>query len=339
MTQNSTPQSLEAPSKPQRLRSEATIAALVFAVLTLLPALADGYVVYILPQYMTFGVLAMSLALLWGFTGILSFGQAGFFAIGGYAVGLLMSAQIPINGFYLGLLAAALSGAVIAGLIGYFLFSAGVRDAYFVLVTLALSIVVEQIAVSQSQWTGGWNGMFLMRPTLTFFGLSFELFDDLTVYYAVLIFVLLAYVALYRFTRSSLGKIVVGIRENEVRMVSLGVSSTFYKTLVFSVSAVVACLAGSVYAVHSGFVSPSLGGVLFSTEVVVWVAIAGRTSLIGALLGGIIVSSLSNFLSAVTPAYWQLVIGLIFILAIAYFRGGVAGAIERFFSKPSKGAA
>jgi ABC-type branched-subunit amino acid transport system permease subunit len=298
-----------------------------------------GYIVYILPQYMTFGVLAMSLALLWGFTGILSFGQAGFFAIGGYAVGLLMSMSLPVNGFYLGLLVAAASGAVIAGLIGYFLFSAGVRDAYFVLVTLALSIVVEQIAVSQSQWTGGWNGMFLMRPTLTFFGLSYELFDDTTVYYAVLIFVLLAYVALYRFTRSAAGKIVVGIRENEMRMVSLGVSATFYKTLVFAISGVVACLAGSIYGVHSGFVSPSLGGVLFSTEVVVWVAIAGRSSLIGALLGGIVVSSLSNFLSAITPAYWQLVLGFIFIVAIAYFRGGVAGAIERLFAKPSSGPA
>lgn len=326
-------------AKSGGLRSEAALAVVIFAILALLPAVAGGYIVYILPQYMTFGVLAMSLALLWGFTGILSFGQAGFFAIGGYAVGLLMSAQLPVNGFYIGLIAAALSGAVVAGLIGYFLFSAGVRDAYFVLVTLALSIVVEQIAVSQSQWTGGWNGMFLMRPTLTFFGLSYELFDDVSVYYAVLIFAVLAYAALYLFTRSAYGKIVVGIRENELRMVSLGVSVTFYKTLVFAISAVVACLAGSVYAVHSGFVSPSIGGVLFSTEVVVWVAIAGRSSLIGALLGGIIVSSLSNYLSAITPAYWQLVLGFIFIAAIAYFRGGVAGAIERMFARSSRGAA
>jgi ABC-type branched-subunit amino acid transport system permease subunit len=321
------------------LRSEAAIAAVVFAILALLPLVTGGYIVYILPQYMAFGVLAMSLALLWGFTGILSFGQAGFFAMGGYAVGLMMSMGLPVNGFYLGLLAAALSGAVVAGLIGYFLFSAGVRDAYFVLVTLALSIVVEQLAVSQSQWTGGWNGMFLMRPTLTFLGLSFELFDDVRVYYAVLIFVILAYVALYRFTRGAWGKIVVGIRENEQRMVSLGVSVTFFKTLVFAISAVVACLAGSVYAVHSGFVSPSIGGVLFSTEVVVWVAIAGRSSLIGALLGGIVVSSLSNYLSAITPAYWQLVLGFIFIAAIAYFRGGVAGAIERFFARSRQGTA
>jgi ABC-type branched-subunit amino acid transport system permease subunit len=338
----SNPTSTSSPAPPKRglLRSEAAIAAAVFAILALLPVVAGGYIVYILPQYMAFGVLAMSLALLWGFTGILSFGQAGFFAIGGYAAGLLMSTSgLPVNGFYLGLVVAALSGAVVAGLIGYFLFSAGVRDAYFVLVTLALSIVVEQIAVSQSQWTGGWNGMFLMRPTLTFFGLSYELFDDVRVYYAVLIFVVIAYVVLYRFTRGAYGKIVVGIRENELRMVSLGVSVTFFKTLVFAISAVVACLAGSVYAVHSGFVSPSLGGVLFSTEVVVWVAIAGRTSLIGALLGGIIVSSLSNYLSAITPAYWQLVLGFIFIAAIAYFRGGVAGAIERFFTRSPRGAA
>lgn len=320
-------------------RGEALFATFVFVALALLPLFLGGYIVYILPQYLTFGVLAMSLALLWGFTGILSFGQAGFFAVGGYAVGLLMSMSLPVNGFYLGLLAATAVGAIVAGLIGYFLFSAGVRDAYFVLVTLALSIVIEQLAVSQSQWTGGWNGMFLMRPSLSFFGWSTDLFDDVKVYYFILAFVLIAYLALYKFTRSAHGKIVVGIRENELRMVSLGVSSTFYKTMVFSLSAVVACLAGSFYAVHSGFVSPSLGGVLFSTEVVVWVAIAGRTSLIGALLGGVIVSSLSNLLSAITPAYWQLVIGVVFIVAIAYFKGGVAGAIERLASKNKKGAA
>ena len=320
-------------------RGEAVFATIVFAGLALLPLFHAGYIIYILPQYLTFGVLAMSLALLWGFTGILSFGQAGFFAIGGYAVGLMMSMSLPVNGFYLGLLAAAAAGAAVAGLIGYFLFSAGVKDAYFVLVTLALSIVIEQLAVSQSQWTGGWNGMFLLRPSLSFFGWSTDLFDDVKIYYFILAFVMITYAALHMFTRSAHGKIVVGIRENEMRMVSLGVSSTFYKTMVFSLSAIVACLAGSFYAVHSGFVSPSLGGVLFSTEVVVWVAIAGRTSLIGALLGGVLVSSLSNLLSAITPAYWQLVLGLVFIAAIAYFKGGVAGAIERLASKAKKAAA
>lgn len=313
--------------------AEAKVALSVFACLALFPMFASSYVVYILPQYMIFGVLAMSLALLWGVTGILSFGQAGFFAIGGYVIGLMTGGTLPIGGLFLGLIAAVLLGYLVAAVIGYFLFSAGVRDAYFVLVTLALSIVVEQLSVSQSQLTGGWNGMFIMRPTIDLGFIRIELFADIPAYYVILAAVALIYAVLYAFTRSRFGKVLVGIRENEMRLVSLGVPAALHKTAAFALSGAVAALAGALYGLHSGFVSPSIGGVLFSTEVVVWVAIAGRSSLIGALLGGIVVSSLSNYLSSITPTYWQLALGVVFILTIAFFRGGVSGSIERLAAR------
>lgn len=319
-----------AQSHRSRFGAEAKVASAVFVCLALFPLFVSGYIVYILPQYMIFGVLAMSLALLWGVTGILSFGQAGFFAIGGYAIGLMTNGSLPFGGLFLGLIAAVLLGYLLAALIGYFLFSAGVRDAYFVLVTLALSIVVEQLSVSQSQLTGGWNGMFIMRPTIDLGFTRIELFADIPVYYVILVVVGLIYTGLYAFTRSRYGKVLTGIRENEMRLVSLGVPAALHKTAAFALSGAVAALAGALYGLHSGFVSPSIGGVLFSTEVVVWVAIAGRSSLIGALLGGIIVSSLSNYLSAITPTYWQLALGLVFMVTIAFFRGGVAGTLERF---------
>lgn len=324
---------IAARSPQTRLGAEAKVALAVFVCLALFPLFVSGYIVYILPQYMIFGVLAMSLALLWGVTGILSFGQAGFFAIGGYVIGLMTGGTLPIGGLFLGLVAAVLLGYLVAALIGYFLFSAGVRDAYFVLVTLALSIVVEQLSVSQSQLTGGWNGMFILRPTIDLGFTRIELFADIPVYYVILSAVALIYAGLYAFTRSRFGKVLVGIRENEMRLVSLGVPAALHKTAAFALSGAVAALAGALYGLHSGFVSPSLGGVLFSTEVVVWVAIAGRSSLIGALLGGIVVSSLSNYLSAITPTYWQLALGLVFMLTIAFFRGGVAGTLERLAAR------
>jgi urea ABC transporter permease protein UrtC len=322
------------PGSPARLvRSEASLAILVFAILFAIPLLYEGYAIYILPQYMLFGVMAMSLALLWGYTGVLSFGQAGFFAVGGYIMGLLMSAALPVNPAYLALVVAASAGACIAALIGWFLFSAGVRDAYFVLVTLALSIVIEQLSVSQSQITGGWNGLFVMRPSLTFGIGEISLFEDRPIYYVILVFTALIYFGLSAAVRSRFGKILIGIRENEPRMEALGFETSLYKTAAFALSGSVACLAGALYGAHSGFISPSLGGVLFSTEVVVWVAIAGRSSLLAGLLGGIIVSSLSNALSAVTPEYWQLIIGVLFIVSIAWFQGGVAGAVSDFLEK------
>ncbi|WP_137390161.1 branched-chain amino acid ABC transporter permease [Rhodoligotrophos defluvii] len=302
------------------------LAAVLFALLALVPAVIGGYAVYILPQYLLFGVLAMSLGLLWGLGGIVSFGQAAFFAIGGYSMGLAMQAGFGPAGAYLGLICAALAGAVLAGLAGYFLFSAGVRATYFVLVTLALSIIVEQAAVSQSQLTGGWNGMFVDRMSLNFGPLGeISLYEDAAAYYFILPIVALIFFGLRALSVSRFGKILVGIRENEDRMMALGYSVSFYKTLAFSLSGALAGFAGALYATHANFVSPSLAGVLFSTEVVVWVAIGGRTSLLGALLGGVAVSALSNYLSSVTPEYWQLVLGIIFVLVILFFKEGLAG--------------
>ncbi len=310
--------------------SEEKLAVVIFIIFALLPVFVSGYPIYILPQYMLFGVLAMSLALLWGYVGILSFGQAGFFALGAYTMGLAMQTKFGINSGYIGILLSPLVGGTLAAVTGYFLFSAGVRATYFVLVTLALSIMVEQIAVSQSDITGGWNGMFIDRMSLTFGSLgNVSLYNDMPAYYAILPVVIALYVLLRWLAKSRFGKILVGIRENEDRLTSLGFKISTYKTCVFAVSGAVACLAGALYGTHANFVAPSLGGVLFSTEVVVWVAIAGRASLLAALLGGILVASLSNYLSTITPEYWQLVLGLIFIVVIAFLKGGIAGAVSQ----------
>ena len=311
-------------------QSEIGMAALTFIVMGLLPIFVSGYSIYILPQYMLFGVMAMSLGLLWGFVGILSFGQAGFFALGAYTMGLAMQLDLGVNPAYIGMLLSLVVGGTLAAVAGYFLFSAGVRATYFVLVTLALSIMVEQIAVSQSEITGGWNGMFIDRMSLTFGALGeISLYDDAPAYYAVLPVVVVAYALLRYLASARFGKVLVGIRENEDRLTALGYNVSVYKTGAFALSGAIACFAGALYGTHASFVAPSLGGVLFSTEVVVWVAIGGRNSLLGALMGGILVSALSNYVSTITPEYWQLVLGFIFIFVIVFFKGGVAGAVAQ----------
>jgi urea transport system permease protein len=321
-------------ARPGLLDGESMAAVVVFLVLAALPAVVSGYPIYILPQYMLFGMLALSLALLWGQLGIVSFGQAAFFALGAYAMGLAMQQTgLPVNGAYLGLLGSVVLGGALAGVIGYFLFSAGVRGAYFVIVTLALSIIVEQLAVSQSQITGGWNGMFIDRMSLTFGPLGeLSLFDDAPMYYLVLAVLVATFALLKGLSRAPFGKLLLGVRENEDRLLALGVPTPLYKTGAFALSGAIGCLAGALYGTHANFVAPSLAGVLFSTEVVVWVAIGGRDSLLGALLGGILVASLSNYLSAIMPGYWQLALGILFVLVILFLKGGVAGAISRLFA-------
>lgn len=306
--------------------NETGASLLVLVLLAVLPMVGTNYVVFILPQYMLYGLLALSLALLWGFAGIVSFGQAAFFAVGAYAMGLLMkNTGLPFNPAYGGLVVAVAAGGVLAGVTGWFLFSAGVRATYFVLITLALSIIAEQIAVSQSQITGGFNGMFVTRMALSPFGGAIP--GDRSIYFFILGIVATCYGLVRWLTLARFGKVLVGIRENEDRLTALGFKVHVYKTVAFALSGALAALAGALYATDASFVSPSLAGVLFSTQVVVWVAIGGRHSLLGALVGAIAVASASNYLSAVIPDYWQLILGLLFMLVIVFFKGGLAGMV------------
>lgn len=325
--------------RPRALATSETGAAVaVFVLLALVPAVGSGYIVYILPQYMLYGVLALSLGLLWGFAGMVSFGQAAFFAIGAYAMGLTMSAGLPFNGGYAGLLVALAVNGLLAGITGYFLFSAGVRATYFVLITLALSIITEQIAVSQSGLTGGFNGMFVNRMSLAP-GAAGTIPGDIATYFFILIITVLCYFCLRWLSVTRFGKVLVGIRENEDRLTALGFKVHLYKTAAFALAGALAGIAGALYGTTASFVSPSLAGVLFSTQVVVWVAIGGRESLLGAFVGSLIVASLSNYLSAIIPNYWQLLLGLIFIFVIIFFKGGLAGVVAALARRRLRGTA
>lgn len=325
-------------------RGEDLAALVLFALLAVVPLVISDYPVYILPQYMLFGMLAMSLSILWGFGGIVSFGQAAFFAIGAYSMGLVMKylPELPINSAYAGMLVGTLGAGLAALLIGYFLFSAGVRSAYFVVATLALSIVAEQTVKSFSDITGGWNGLFVDRMALTLGPwLELSLYDDAPMYYVVLAVVVPAYVVVAALMRGRFGKIVVGIRENEDRMTALGFDVPAYKTLAFGLSGLLAGLAGALYATHSNYAHPTNANVFFSTLVVIWVAIGGRHSLLGSFAGAIAVSALSNYLSSVEAIqrYWPLVLGLIFIAIIVAARDGLAGLVETLFGRRRHGRA
>lgn len=324
-----------APARPSRrgwisrwAGAENVLAVLLFVALFYVPYLVAGYTVFILPQYMLFGVLALTLCLLWGFGGMVSFGQGAFFAIGAYALGVTMQRFDGSTAPWVGLLLALALGGAVAAVIGYFLFSANVRDSYFVLVTLAISTIVYVIANSQSDLTGGFNGMYVDRVAFPFpGGAELSLAGDVTVYYTVFGFTLLAYLGFRLLQWSPFGRILVSIRENEERTRALGYNTALYKTAAFGISGAVAALAGGLYATDAGFVSPSLGGVLFSTSVVVWVAVGGREYFVGALIGAIGISVLSNVLNSLIPEYWQLLLGVLFVLVIVFFRRGLIGSL------------
>jgi urea transport system permease protein len=302
-------------------------AAVVFVALFYVPYFFVGYPVFVLPQYMLFGVLAMSLCLLWGFGGMVSFGQAAFFIVGAYSMGIAVRDIAGSLGPWAGIGIGVALATAAAAAVGYFLFSARVRDSYFVLVTLAISTIAQVIANTASDLTGGFNGMFVPKVTLDLPGPAISLDSDLAAYYVIFLLTLVTYLGLRTLQRSAFGKVLVSIRENEERTESLGYNTALRKTLAFAVSGGVAALAGAFYATDAGFVSPDLGGVLFSTNVVVWVAIGGRQYFLGALVGAIGISALSNQLNAWIPKYWQLLLGLLFFIVIAFFRRGLVGTV------------
>jgi len=305
---------------------ETPLAAVLFIALWFVPYVVTGYPVFILPQYMLFGVLALSLSLLWGYVGIVSFGQAAFFSLGAYSFGLILGKLPATSAPYVGLAVAAAAGAALSGVIGYFLFTGGVRDSYFVLVTLAISTIAQVVANTESGITGGFNGLYVQRALLELPGSArLSLQGDLAAYYVILLFTVAAYMGLRFLLATKFGKVLVGIRVNEDRTVALGYNTALYKTVAFALSGSIAGVAGALYATDAGFVSPDLGGVLFSTNVVVWVAIGGRQHLVGALIGAIGISALSNYLNGMIPRYWQLALGVLFVAVITFFRHGLVG--------------
>lgn len=316
------------------MKTESGLVIIVFAILAIIPLFVSGYPIYIIPQYIMYGLLAMSLALIWGFGGILSFGQAALFAVGGYALGIWLGADYAIsdvvNPFYIGILLAFMIPGLLAFVTAYFIFSGGVRGAYFVILTLAMAIIIEQLAINEAELTGGWSGLFVSRPDLSIPGMgAMSLTGDYSFYYVALPFAILIYILARWLVYSKIGKVLKSIRENEDRTLSLGYNTALYKSIVFGLSGALAGVAGAGYAAHSSFIDPKLASVLFSTEVILWVAIAGRHSLLAAFLGGLIVPYLTDYASTVAPVYWQLGLAIIFVIVVVFSKGGIAELISR----------
>lgn len=298
-------------------------------ILFLLPLVASPYLSFLAAQYYLFGLLGISLGIMWGYGGILSFGQAAFFGLGAYIMAWSFGlSPLPINPAYIALMIAPLATGLTAGLLGLVLFYSDVKDVYFVIITLALSVILEQLAVSASDIFGGFNGIYVPRMALSIPGLfSIKLINDRLFYYVALLAMLGGYVVCYRVVNSPFGERLIAIRENERRTKSLGYDTAWYKTQAFALSGSLAGIAGALYATLSQFVSPPLTGFVLSTEVVIWVAVGGRTLLLGAAVGSILVNAASTVLSSVIASQYIMILGILFIIVVVAFRKGIVGYI------------
>ncbi|AZH24205.1 branched-chain amino acid ABC transporter permease [Haloplanus aerogenes] len=299
-----------------------------------LPVVLQPYLAFLAAQYYLFSLMALSLGLLWGYVGILSFGQAAFFGLGAYVMAWSFKYTfVPgLNPAYVALVLAPLVTGAIAAILGWFLFYSDVKDVYFVIITLALSVILEQLAVSVSSIFGGFNGIYLPRMAVSIPGVfSYQLANDRVFYYVAFAALVGGYALCRRIVRSDFGETLLAIKENEERTKSLGYNTARYKTQVFTVSGALAGIAGALYATLSQFVSPPLTGFVLSTEVVIWVAVGGRNLLLGAITGGLLVNAASTGLSSALADRYILILGLIFIAVVVTFKKGVVGYLaERY---------
>ena len=313
-----------------RWKLQHKLAFIGIIILFLLPFAITEYLAFLAGQYMLFGLLALSLGLIWGYAGILSFGQAAFFGLGAYIMALSFDYISIINPAYAAIVITIIVTSLLAFAIGWFYFYANVHDVYFVIITLALPVIFEQLATTFSSITGGFEGTFVTRMAITLPGFELPLQNERLFYYVILCTLLLGYAVCLRCVKSHFGRILIAIRENEERTQSLGYDTAWYKTIAFSLSGTLAGVAGALYATLAGFVSPTVIGFLLSTEVVIWVALGGRELLLGAIIGGIVVSGLSTALSSAFPQIYILILGIIFIIVVVAFPKGIVGYLVEY---------
>lgn len=320
------------PSPPRKRPSWAQGAGLVLLALVLLvfPLLASDYQTNLLAKFLAFAILALSLDLIWGYAGIVNFGHAIFFGLGAYSMGLVLKYLDLPGATYLAILAATAVPLLVGLFLGLFLFYGRVSGVYFGVVTLALTGVVQQLIIASTDITGGLNGLYgYAVPKIGIPGLwEVELYEAEAAYYTTLLGAgLCAWIARW-LVRSDFGQVIQGIRENETRIEYLGYNVPLLKLIIFSISCAMAGFSGALY-VPVGFISPDLVGLAMSASVLVWVAVGGRGTLVGAFVGAILVNYLQTLLSGEFVVLWLLIVGVFFITVVLFWPGGIVGLLRR----------
>ncbi len=301
------------------------------AALALFPLIASAYQVSLLAKFLVYALLALSFDLLWGYAGILSFAHAVFFGLGAYSLALILKYFGDLPGAtYVGIFLAVALPSLLALFIGWAMFFGRVGGVYFAIATFAVGAIFQSLTIVWIEFTGGLNGLYgFPNPRLGLPGIwEIELTNDLFSYYLIVVVLFLALFLVRRLVSSPFGQALRAIKDNEQRVEFLGYNVPRIKLVVFVIACALAGLGGALY-VPVGFVSADIMGILFSTAIIVWVAVGGRGTLYGAVLGALVVNYLQAFMSDILVFYWYLIVGIFFILVVAFMPDGVVGMIQR----------
>lgn len=319
------------------------------ALLLVAPAVLSDFRLSLLAKFLCFAILAIGIALAWGQGGMLVLGQGLFFGLGGYSMGMHMKlaeagpGQLPdfmtwsgveslpllwepFRSAWFALPAAILLPMAIAALLGYAIFRQRVRGAYFAILSQALAGAFVIVLVGNQGLTGGTNGLTNFQ---TFFGLSVTSpSDQRFLYFVVAIVLLLVFLATRELVIGRYGRLLIAVRDDEDRVRFLGYDPTRVKLVAYVLAAGMAGLAGALFVPVVGIISPALLGIVPSVEMVIWVALGGRTALAWAAAGAVIVNTAKTSISEQFPSSWLYLQGLLFVAVILFLPKGIAGAVE-----------
>ena len=316
-------------------------------------------------KYLSFAFCAVGIVLIWGYGGILSLGQGAFFGLGSYMMAMFLKLEAagnadsssstalsaffgqaglpdfmswnsveklpwwwePFHHIWFTLPAIVIFPAVIAFVLAYANFQKRVGPVYFSIITLALSGIMAIMIIGQQGYTGGINGITDFK---TFLG--FDLDQDnakVVMYYLTAVLLLLMLVVGRFILKSRLGKVLVAIRDREDRVRFSGYDPAMFKAFIFAVAAVISSIGGALFTIQVGLASPSLVGIVPSIEMVIYAAVGGRLSLIGAVYGTLVVSYAKTFFSENFVEYWLYFIGALFVIVVMFLPGGLASLMDK----------
>src|SRR5262245_25491675 len=330
-----------------------------------MPLVLSEFRLNLLAKYLCFAFPAVGIVLIWGYGGILSLGQGIFFGLGSYMLAMFLklestesgsSAQAlssffgsnlpdfmvwnsveklpwwwePFHSFAFTIAAIILIPAAIAFVLAYANFRKRVGGVYFSIITLALSAIMAIVIIGQQGVTGGVNGITDFKTVL---GISLEAEGIRTKLYLLTVVLLLIALVIGGFIiRSRLGKVLVAIRDREDRVRFSGYDPALFKGFIFAVAAVLSAIGGALFTLQVGLASPSLVGIVPSIEMVIYAAVGGRLSLIGAIYGAVLVGTAKTYFSENFVEYWLYFIGGLFIVIVVFLPQGLAGLLDRLRS-------
>jgi urea transport system permease protein len=340
-------------------------AVLLVVVLPALNALPQGspfrvsnFTLNLFGKYLTYAILALGIDLIWGYAGVLSLGHGVFFGLGAYAMGMHLMLEIGAKGVYQNalpdfmvwnrvtelplfwkpfysalftLLAVVAVPGIVAAVFGFLTFRSRIRGVYFSIITQALALCAWLTFNRNAMNLGGTNGLSGFK---TMFGFPLnEASTQRGLYVVTALCLCGAYVLCRWIVRSPAGRVLVAIRDSETRVLFCGYSPAAFKLFVFTVSAALAGVAGALYVGQVAIITPARIGVLPSIEMIIWVAVGGRGTLIGPVVGAFGVNWLQSQLTTHYPDLWILVLGGMFVTVVLFFPDGVVGTAQKLMAR------